>query len=171
VIFIWFRIPEEVRSDLSMTFGLLFTDFSQGNYGGGRTELWIAAIKGAWNSDLFGIGLGNEMFFYSREQMTPWAHNLYLETLLETGLVGLVALLGVLFAFWKTCWRLWKFVPRADRPFAGALLTAFVTALINNAQEPSFWGPQYSCLFWMMMGVAYAWSRMLRPAMPSGPTQ
>jgi O-antigen ligase len=159
-IFLWEQIPEAVRLGLSAAFSLLWSEAARGNLGGGRTELWVAALQGAWHSSFFGIGLGNQAIFYARQQMTPSAHSLYLETLLETGIVGVVALFGFLYVFGKTLWRLWKECPPSDRRLVGAMLATFVTALVNISQEPSFWGPQYSCLFWMMMGVVYAWRRI-----------
>ncbi len=159
-LFLWSKIPEEVRIGLATAFGLLWSDARLGNYGGGRTELWLAAINGAWQSNLLGIGLGNQRAWYAGAGLTPSAHNLYLETLLETGLIGLIALLGILHGFGATIWRIWKNRSRRERPLAGALLATFVIALVNAAQEPSFWGPQYSCLFWLMMGVAYSWQNV-----------
>jgi O-antigen ligase len=159
-IFLWEKIPDAVRLGLTAAFGLLWSEAARGNLGGGRTELWVAALKGAWDSRLFGIGLGNQAIFYARQQMTPSAHSVYLETLLETGIVGVIALFGFLYVFGKTLWSLWKECPPSDRRFVGAMLATFVTAMVNISQEPSFWGPQYSCLFWMMMGVVYAWRRV-----------
>lgn len=159
-IFLWDKIPEGVRLGLTAAFGLLWSEAARGNLGGGRTELWVAALQGAWHSSFFGIGLGNQAIFYAQQQMTPSAHSVYLETLLETGIVGVIALFGFLYVFGRTLWRLWKECPPSDRRFVGAMLATFVTALVNISQEPSFWGPQYSCLFWMMMGVIYAWRRM-----------
>jgi putative inorganic carbon (HCO3(-)) transporter len=160
VVLGWPYIPEDVRTGLSVTFGVLAQQAGEGNVGGGRTDLWLAAIKGALSSDLVGIGLGNQAAWLTSIGLDASAHSLYLETLLETGIVGLIALLGILFTFAKTLWRLWQVVDRRSRPIAGALIASFLTALVNISQEPSFWAPQYSYVFWMMMGVAYAWLRL-----------
>lgn len=157
--FLWAKLPEDVRFGLTTAFDVWWSEARLGNYGGGRTELWLAAVKGASQSNFMGIGLGNEAIFYSQAGLTQSAHNLYLETLLETGIVGFVLLMGMLYGFGATLWRLWRKSLPADRPLVGALLATFVIALINNAQEPSFWGPQYSCLLWMMMGACYSWRR------------
>jgi len=164
--FFWGKMPEDVRVGLETAFNLWWSEARLGNYGGGRTELWVAAVRGAWQSNFLGIGLGNEAIYYSQAGLTQSAHNLYLETLLQTGIVGFVLLMGVLFGFGATLWRLWKKSPAADRPLVGAVLATFVIALVNNAQEPSFWGPQYSCLFWMLMGACYSWRRLLPSTQP-----
>jgi len=68
--------------------------------GSGRTELWQVA-RSAWESSpLLGVGAGSYERYW--EQSTLWshtardAHNLYLETLAETGPLGLLLLLTVL---------------------------------------------------------------------------
>ncbi len=160
IALIWPAIPDKVRVGLETAFGALFAQVKEGNYGGDRTDQWVAALKGAWSSHLLGIGLGNQIPFYTRLGLTPSAHSVYLETLLETGLLGLVALLGIFYGFGINLKRIWQACPKQDRLLAGALMASFVTALVNVAQETSFWAAQYSYLFWMMMGVACAWRRM-----------
>jgi O-antigen ligase len=163
VILAWPAIPENVRVGLNTAFGVLLAQMREGNYGGDRTEQWAAALQGAWSSHLLGIGLGNQIPFYNRLGLTPSAHSLYLETLLETGLIGLLTLLLTLGGFAKILRRLWQTCTRQDRLLVGALIASFVTALVNVAQETSFWAAQYSYVFWMMMGAAYSWSRHQGP--------
>jgi O-antigen ligase len=38
-------------------------------------------------------------------RLTPWAHNLYLELLAEQGVIGLLALIGILFTIFSAIWR------------------------------------------------------------------
>jgi O-antigen ligase len=159
---VWPLIPENVRIGLDTAFGVLLTQMREGNYGGDRTEQWAAALQGAWNSHLLGIGLGNQIPFYTKLGLTPSAHSLYLETLLETGLIGLLALLFTLYGFGNILRRLWQRCTKQDRLVVGALIASFVTALVNVAQETSFWAAQYSYLFWMMIGVAYSWTLQIR---------
>jgi hypothetical protein len=70
--------------------------------GNGRYEFWQSARDANATAPWKGIGPGTFEFWWSRHATTPSfvrdAHTLYLETLAETGIVGL-ALLGGLLAF------------------------------------------------------------------------
>jgi hypothetical protein len=73
--------------------------FSSAN-GAGRYQQWQAAIE-AWESEpVTGIGPGTYEFWWSREGSLPTfvrdAHSLYLETLAELGIVGLVLVAGLI---------------------------------------------------------------------------
>ena len=60
----------------------------------GRTEGMVSNLEVVWNRPIFGHGLGTslEANFHATGQAKP-AHNLYLEILQETGIIGLVIFL------------------------------------------------------------------------------
>jgi O-antigen ligase len=66
--------------------------------GSDRYQFWVAAWRAFEHRPLLGIGPGTFAFWWERHASTYEhvinAHSLYLETLAETGLVGLAALLG-----------------------------------------------------------------------------
>ncbi len=67
-----------------------------------RLEFWAVALRIAWTSPLFGTGLGNYGDFFSHFQSrlefyTSDPHNLLLQVLSETGLIGF--LLFIIFVF------------------------------------------------------------------------
>ncbi len=68
--------------------------------GGSRPELWGSAVDAFASSPLIGIGGGSFQFWYERDvpdgKVVRDAHSLYLETLAETGVLGLAALLALL---------------------------------------------------------------------------
>jgi hypothetical protein len=68
--------------------------------GNGRHEFWQAALKAERSAPLTGIGPGTFEFWWARHATAPGfirdAHMLYLETLGETGIVGLLLLGGLL---------------------------------------------------------------------------
>jgi hypothetical protein len=68
--------------------------------GGGRYEFWRAAIDANASEPLLGIGPGTFEFWWSREGETGEfvrdAHSLYLETLAELGIVGLLLIATVM---------------------------------------------------------------------------
>ena len=68
--------------------------------GNGRYQFWQAALKAERSAPLTGIGPGTFEFWWARHATAPGfirdAHMLYLETLGETGIVGLLLLGGLL---------------------------------------------------------------------------
>lgn len=104
--------------------------------GTGRYQLWEAAIDANRSHPWRGIGPGTFEFWWSRNPTTPLivrdAHNLYLETLAEAGVVGL-ALLVAFFAWVLICG-----VRRARQASGPARLwiaaaTAVVAAFMTSA--------------------------------------
>lgn len=75
-----------------------------------RFGMWIAAIKLFLQSPIYGIGINNYYYFYTQfhtffkyfnlKQLRV-AHNIYLNTLAETGLIGFIILLLLLFSIIK----------------------------------------------------------------------
>lgn len=72
------------------------------NLSGVRDEVWASALRATGGEPLTGIGPGTFEFWWSRDdpsgQTLVDAHSLYIETLAELGLPGLVLLLGLLAA-------------------------------------------------------------------------
>jgi heme/copper-type cytochrome/quinol oxidase subunit 2 len=68
--------------------------------GGGRYQLWQSALDANTSEPLTGIGAGTFEYWWSREGTIPAfvrdAHSLYLETLAELGIVGLLLLGGLI---------------------------------------------------------------------------
>lgn len=70
--------------------------------GNGRYQYWSAAVEANATEPLTGIGPGTFQFWWSREGTIPGfvrdAHSLYLETLAELGIVGLLLIGGSILA-------------------------------------------------------------------------
>jgi len=91
-----------------------------------RYKLWPAAIQ-VWQ-DNFWFGAGPAHFEYQFQQHRPkdpelqvradQAHNDYLNTLADWGLVGALLVAGAWGAFYWGVFRSWKFVQRAPNDFA-----------------------------------------------------
>jgi O-antigen ligase len=110
-----------------------------------------------------GIGIGNQWTARETMNMTGSTHNLYIETLLETGIVGFITLMGFLLGFLRNLYGLWKEAPVGYYgSLAAGLLTVLIVALINAFEEPSFWGVQFAYVFWMVMALGFALRRLLK---------
>ena len=116
-----------------------------------RDDIWRAGLEGWRRFPLFGVGMGNyglidypKLEEWTRERGEPLdrgrllpqshAHSLYINTLVERGAVGLLAVMTVLLAW---IWSLARAIPAAnDGPlrwayWGGALAAWLVTVLVG----------------------------------------
>ncbi len=76
-----------------------------------RVAHWQAALNMAQSKPILGVGLGNYEVVYDKYRLINWqaplghAHNFYLNTLAETGIVGLAAYLCFWLAVFLVTWR------------------------------------------------------------------
>jgi O-Antigen ligase len=84
--------------------------------GNGRYQWWGSALDASSTAPLFGIGAGTFEFWWSQHGSIPGfirdAHSLYLETLAELGIVGLVLIAA--FLIWVLGYGTWS-AGRAER--------------------------------------------------------
>jgi O-antigen ligase len=92
---------------------LLYKRITNDSSLGGRIQLWLVAWSMFLDEPLFGHGIQTFRLLlnsYSQTtnipvEVTSWAHNLYLETLVGQGIIGLASLLTVLL---NSLWISWK---------------------------------------------------------------
>lgn len=76
-----------------------------------RIAHWQAALNMAQSNPILGVGLGNYEIVYDQYRLINWkeplghAHNFYLNTLAETGIVGLLAYLAFWLVIFLVTWR------------------------------------------------------------------
>ncbi|MCL4255736.1 MAG: O-antigen ligase family protein, partial [Anaerolineae bacterium] len=76
-----------------------------------RLAHWQAALNMGRDNTWFGVGFGNYDATYETYRLINWkfslghAHNYYLNVLAETGIIGLVAYMGVLISLLIITWR------------------------------------------------------------------
>ncbi|HXG24686.1 MAG TPA: O-antigen ligase family protein [Chthonomonadales bacterium] len=140
-----------------------------------RQELW----RGAWqmfkNHPLTGVGVGNYPVHQSkftrfgvsltnsklRPSLGENAHNLYLQTLAELGLPGLLLLVGVLVAFFVAGLRRVRLMESGiRRSLLMGALAGIVAFSVDAISSPSWQLGQASLFFWLVLGLGVA---ALRP--------
>lgn len=155
--------------------GLVEGDFTRSHLlsstGSGRWQLWTAAADEWETKPLLGRGAGSYQSWWSEHASLPLfvrdAHSLWLETLAELGLVGLV-LLATAFgaAFIAALTRRRR--PGADRPLiaamAGVLAAFCVAAAIDWMWELSIVGLVAVVALGVLVGRATAPEGDVRPA-------
>jgi len=94
-----------------------------------RSEIWLSALRIWTNSPWVGIGIGRFGIAYLDSGMSippnDWpthAHNILINTLSETGILGAIVLLLFLFALGRLCITGFKTVSTANLPWARAAL-------------------------------------------------
>lgn len=136
-----------------------------------RSVIWQATLR--LIPDRWLLGYGPEMFavvfmahyppalaqYQGTGVVVDDAHNLLLNELMTVGVVGLLALLGVVFGFYAVTWRAWRRAAERSWQITLAALLAAMTAWLVQAQ----FNPQVIvliALFWLLVAVAGATSRL-----------
>ncbi len=122
--------------------------------------IWQAAINVFTANPLFGIGVHTfrlDCALYAAADVVDACsslhpHNLWLELLAETGIVGTVIMLAFFVAALKPAVRLWR-VWSVEPVLAGAAI-AVLLRLWPIASTKSFFVNQNEVLFWTMLAVA-----------------
>lgn len=144
------------------------TTFDEG--GNGRTELWQVAWRMTGDNPVVGVGLNNfvvEAGEYVRQpgplefvnliaERPHVAHNTYLQMLAETGIIGLVLLLGLLAASLRAAWVAGEeFHRNGDREMATLARAVFV-AVIAAAAASFFISNGNDWRLWILLGFGPA---------------
>lgn len=129
-----------------------------------RTFIWkssLGIIRDFWYS---GVGLGVDAFskiynsLYMREGVYAFhTHNLYLETFVEMGIMGLFVFLTIVFLYYRH--GIAAFIKSSDN-FLKAMLAAMIggmTAfLFHGISENSFYNFKIVLMFWFTIGLVMA---------------
>jgi len=108
------------------------------------TEMRLSYWKDTWkiiaNRPLTGIGLGNFNLPQARH-----AHNSYLQIWAEMGILGLLSFLWLAAVILKSAWQ--------QKEKNRYLLCAILVFLIHNLIDFSFFLPEVSLIWWVIMGL------------------
>lgn len=117
------------------------------------------------------LGLGLDQFYYyhnpdfgrsiidpsligTSEQYARHPHNLILDTWIQLGPLGLIALIWVLVRFTRQA------LPMANKPFATStsflslgVLAAMAAAVLHGLVDSFYFWPDLACIFWMFIAI------------------
>jgi O-antigen ligase len=174
VIFIipWF-LPTNVLDRAQSIFQI--TDIDNNAAFGDRAWLWLSAWDMISERPLLGAGYGNRIFsriypdyIYSKSSGTIFAnaHNLYLQILVEMGIVGLAAFLLLLFT---AGWQIFRLLRKHPGPIieghllgiAGGL-TAFVLFSITTYRYEN----EIALMFWFFLACTSCLQRQIKAYSP-----
>lgn len=143
-----------------VTYGFYSADIN--NISAGRTaNIWLPVINEYLSNPLkllFGAGrygyVGSDAFSRGKVLPVTHAHNMYLDTIFDVGLLGLVFLLGFLCFY---LYRLWTQYRKAPNTFNGALLLGIFVAILSHlirGMTDSFLLPETSNAFlWIILAL------------------
>lgn len=126
-----------------------------------RVALWGAAGVIFLNHPVLGAGFGEYRFAF--QQYVPGiedqldAHNLYLQTLAETGMVGFVVFFVTMGLFLRRSYGLLKSADPMWRMVGLGVCAALAATLVHGMVDYIFIAsPQFGNLFWVMLGLGVA---------------
>ena len=103
-----------------------------------RLAHWQAAVDMAHDRPLFGVGLGSYEAVYDDYRLVNWeaplghAHNLYLNMLAETGIIGLAAFLAFWLLIFTLTWRCRRHPDLFSRSIAIGLLGCWTYIAVHS---------------------------------------
>ena len=144
----------------------------------GRIYIW----KGSWEvlkhiniQELYGWGAAGHftsgaslhyafVFPGNPNALAVFTHNIVLQTIFDTGLIGLVLLVLVVWITWRD---LWNYVRRNPSSFALACLAILLVIILSGATEvsPTYYSQEALLAFLMIAGAATALPRPMSSRM------
>ncbi len=114
-----------------------------------RLGYWKDTLEMINASPLTGVGIGNFNLIQSR-----YAHNSYLQIWAEMGILGIVSILWLIVAVFKSLFK--NIGKPPDKKLITGLIIANVVFLIHNFIDFSFFLPEVSLIWWVLLGLLYA---------------
>lgn len=111
-----------------------------------RLNYWKEALRIIKTAPLTGIGIGNFNLPHSR-----YAHNSYLQIWAEMGILGIISIFWLTVAIFKTAIKNIEIYP--DKKLAAGLIAANGAFLIHNLIDFSFFLPEISFIWWVILGL------------------
>ncbi len=129
-----------------------------------RVHIWEGTLNMLGDHFLGGIGVGTGVFgeVYPRYALSgiesaPHAHNLYLQILVETGIVGFLLFFIFLFTFVKRNFTFFaKPLPTASRIMAAALFSGILAVLAQGMTDYIWYNYRVFLVFWLQIGLCAA---------------
>lgn len=132
-----------------------------------RVSIWIASFKMIKNFILSGIGVGLEAFKmvypeYSLAgiESAPHSHSLYLQICVESGILGLLMLILIIFFFLQYCFTgILKTSEKYLKLFISAGMCATIGFLLNGFTDFIWYNYRVYFMFWLVISLTVAMCR------------
>jgi putative inorganic carbon (hco3(-)) transporter len=150
-----FALAGGLVAAMAFTFPERILSLLRGGSGSLRLELWRSAVAVIRDNPLFGLGPDQFLYQYLPRYVTPEAwperftshpHNLLLDTWISLGIIGMVALGFLVFAWWK---RTKSAIASRDQ-VAVAASGAILAGAIHGMLDQGYFLPELAFSFWFL---------------------
>lgn len=143
-------------------------------YNQDRISIYTNTINMIKHHPLIGVGLNTfsrnygrykteEAEKYAHTADTIYAHNSYLQTAGEVGLLGLFALILFLFQVFRQAFKAFcKLNDEYLKIVAVSLAASLIAFLVNGLTETSLYYPRVVMIFWYLIGVSLSLNRLAK---------
>ena len=144
--------PSLLGTELGLKLELLSREYLNKNFFSGRQQVWQMILQAVEGNELFGLGLG--MVPANIYDTTFSSHNLYLQTILQSGVVGLLLVVSVLLLLLKRVSRRVSWPNCVGAAFIICLLVheCFEVALTQNNFT-------YGLMYWAIIAISISLSQ------------
>lgn len=128
-----------------------------------RVYIWmgtLAMLKDYWIS---GVGMGITSFntiypLYSYNNIVaPHSHNLYLQVIVEYGIVGFITMVGVMYNYFKELIISMKIKKNL---IVGGLMSGMLGFLLQSMTDHTWYNYRVVLMFWMIIGLSIVASKI-----------
>jgi len=134
-----------------------------------RVYIWlgtIAMLKDYW---LCGIGPGMEAFnrvypLYAYNSISaPHSHNLFLQIVCDTGIVGLIVFVLLIFQYYRmTCGALSRENKKENKVLLIAAISSVTGFMVQSMSDYTFYNYRVMLLFWVCIGFGMVLTKLYR---------
>lgn len=132
-----------------------------------RMSIWQGSIRIVGDFWLVGVGQGLEAFhtvypYYALAAAgTLHSHNLFIQTLVEFGIVGFVLLIAIIACFFRAHANFLRRVKDTSaRVMSAAMVAAMVAFLVQGIFDHSFFNYSIMLAFYLFLGLGIAFTRV-----------
>jgi putative inorganic carbon (HCO3(-)) transporter len=137
-----------------------------------RVSIWQASIEMISDFLVGGIGIGSDAFTViypsyalSGANFALHSHNLYLQILVETGLIGIISLLAVLLGFLKTVFatNIVRKIKTSDMAkILVALGTGFLGFMFQGLTDYVWYNYKILMIFWIVIALGVSGAKIIK---------